>query len=88
MFIKINELKEKSMKYIAIFEDRKGFSTVLEFAQLPHKYDFVERQPPSVMSIKNSEVTPHVMHDKKITFLPHGKTQEVNGQIVQKYFQE
>lgn len=35
------------MKSIAIFEDNKGFTKVLEFAQLPHMYRFIERVPPT-----------------------------------------
>ncbi len=76
------------MKYIAIFEDKKGFTKVLEFAQLPHKYDFIERQPAGAIFKWNPEVTPSVPQDIKITFLPKGKTEEVYGQIIQKYYQD
>jgi hypothetical protein len=76
------------MKYIAVFEDRKGFTKVLEFAQLPHKYDFVEYAPVGAMFAWNPEVTPNIPQDVKITFLPKGKPEEIYGQIIQKYIQD
>lgn len=76
------------MKYIAIFEDRKGFTKVLEFAQLPHRYDFIERQPLGVIFKWNPEVTSSIPQDKRISFVPKGKPEEVYGQTVQNYHQE
>lgn len=75
------------MKYIAIFEDNKGFTKVLEFAQLPHKYDFIEYKPASVMSSR-ADINSSIPQNSKITFVKKGEPQEVYGQTVQKYYQE
>lgn len=75
------------MKCIAIFEDNKGFSKVLEFAQLPHKYDFIEYKPASVAFSADSSTTSNFSQDTKITFFPNGKPEKVYGIITQHYKQ-
>jgi len=74
------------MKYIAIFEDRKGFTRIAEFAQLPHQYKFQEMQPLSAFAgLKpRAKLDAYIEH----TFYPKGEPQEIYGQIIQKYYQK
>lgn len=77
------------MKYIAIFEDRKGFTKVLEFAQLPHRYLFAEQDPRpyGILCTREGEL-PNPPLATEIVFLPKGKLEEVYGQKIQKYYQQ
>ncbi len=74
------------MKYIAIFEDNKGFTKVLEFAQLPHEYKFSEMTPMKAYDglPPRAKLPPYI----ETRFIPKGELQEVYGQKIQKYFQE
>lgn len=74
------------MKSIAIFQDSKGFTKVLEFAQLPHKYSFVEYQPVSLRGY-SAEATPTAPIDKEIVFYPKGEATKAYGITTQLYYQ-
>lgn len=77
------------MKYIAIFEDRKGFTRVLEFPVLPHQYKFAERDPrPYGINGEREGVLNNPPLQTEILFLPKGKPEEVYGIIFQKYYQQ
>lgn len=76
------------MKSIAIFEDNKGFTKVLEFAQLPHMYKFIERVPPTASTETDINKIPwQHARGKEVRFYPEGDSTEAYGIKTQKYYQ-
>ena len=75
------------MKYIAIFEDRKGFTRIIDFPMLPPTYDFIEYEPIKVTAIHQSNIDADSPLNKRLTFYPKGEPQEIYGCIIQKYYQ-
>ena len=71
------------MNYLAIFEDEKGFTKTLEFANLPLIYKFVVCGKLKV--IQQSTLSEYLPKQEIIEFHPYGERTEVHGKIIQRY---
>jgi len=77
------------MKCIVIFEDKKGFTKIVEFARFPSQYRFPQYEGIKVVKYgtPTTPTTPTTIShtSREITFIPYGLRTEVGGQIIQTY---